>query len=455
MILNRRHFLKQSLATAIGATTIGSVDSIFNQASAAVLPNDYKSMVCVYLNGGCDTFNMLIPYSNTEYSAYKTARSGIEYERTAVLPISNDFGVHPLMPGLQNLFTNGEASFLANVGSLIAPVTKADVINGAKLPDSLGAHNTQTNYWHGDHSNAAGTTKDGWAGRMANEFDNQSIMPINSPIATGYNLFQSHAERAFYKLNGTGLINMDDQNLSTDFNSVHRSSRRNAMYAINNIANNNDSLLVQHAATLFQGGLELNLEAQRAISDISLATSFPTSNNPFETAAKLIGIRESLGLRRQIFYIQLNGFDTHFNQVNPSITSDYNDKMERLSQDLTAFNNAMHELDTHDSVVTFTASEFGRTLVSNRAGTDHAWGGNHVIMGGPVSGGNVFGEYPVLEVGGENDATTNAGRMIPTSSVTQYGATIAKWFGVPESQLPSVFPNLVNYSNNFDLGLFG
>lgn len=448
MTMNRRQFITSGLATAMGASSLGLTDALLNQAQAAVAPTDYKSMVCVYLNGGADTFNVLIPYSNAEYNAYNTARGEIAFDRNSLLSLSSDFAVNPLLPGVQGLFSDSNLSFLANVGNLIQPTTKQDIANGAPLPASLGAHNTQTNYWQADHRNDSSTTKDGWGGRVAHEFINNSVMPINFPVITGYNLFQSHAIEQFYKLNSTGLINHHDQDKSSGFGSAARTARRNAMYEINQLSQNDNNHFMQHAGHMLEEGLALNLDAQNAINDVTLNVDFGSASS-FETAAKLIAIRESLGLRRQIFYIQINGFDSHSNQDELFAL-----RMAALDEGLTAFDAAMHELNVHDSVVTFTASEFGRTLATNNAGTDHAWGGNHIIMGGPVEGGEIHGQYPDLVIGGNDDFTNNAGRMIPTTSTSQYSAALANWFGVPSSRLEEVFPNLANFSGQPDLGIF-
>lgn len=449
MTIDRRQFIKGSLATAFGCSSVGMMDSFLQDASAATAPSDFKTLICVYLNGGNDSYNMLMPYSTPEYNAYASARGAIAFERSRLLPINSDFAVNPNMPGLQELYGDGHASFLANVGTLIEPMTKADFLAQSKsIPASLGAHNAQTFYWQADHTNDENTTQDGWGGRVANEFINQSRMPITSPINSGYNLFLSHADQGAYNIKSTGVVSMEDQTIGRT--RVENIARRNVIYELTEQFKNHEHMMVRNAASTFEDGLALNLQAQTLLADLpDLDTTFiGDDNNSFQTAAKLTAIRKELGLNRQILYIQMNSFDTHFEDG----LAFHDNNMTSLSANLAALNSALIELGTHDSVVTFTASEFARTLSPVSGGTDHAWGGNHIIMGGPVKGGEVYGTYPELVLNGPDDIN-GIGRMLPTTALSQYSATLAKWFGVPENQLTNVFPNLSNFAaNTRDLG---
>lgn len=453
---NRRNFLKLSAFT-VGS--LGMFDSLGNHAIAADA-DDYKSLVVVNLNGGNDSLNMLIPNTDAEYALYETARSNIAYRKNSLLPISpiglaqNSFGLNPRMSAVQTLFNEGDLSFVANVGSLIAPITKQaflDPLRTQARPVGLGGHNTQSAYWQADHSNRINTTQDGWGGRLANEFVSNGVLPSNISINSGHNILQRHATQKFYNVGLNGLISLRDYKLNNESPSVR--ARRKAINSLNQIAANSADPFLQHAGQLFSEGLNLNLALQSSLTSITedLSDRFPTPSAGNGGAffaglariAELIKIRQQLGMKRQIFFVELAGFDTHSLQ-----TENHGNLSQDLSNGLKAFNDIISgSADTGNSVVTVTTSEFGRNLASNGDGTDHAWGAQHMVMGGPIDGGKMFGAFPSLELDGDDDYN-GLGRMIPTLSISQYGATIAKWFGVPDSDLANVFPNIVNYSQS-------
>ena len=457
-MFNRRQFLKAGTASALAGATTASLLS--SQVQAAVRPNDFKTMVCLFLDGGNDSFNMLAPKSSAEYNAYNASRRSLAIERSALLGITpkglgaNSFGLHPNMQALKNVFDDGDASFIANAGPLVESVSKADIINEtARLPVHIGGHNTGSFYWKGDHDNSSNSTKDGIGGRIANEFINDAGLPIGISSGAGYDLFLAHPKQNFYVVNRGGLKRMFDYNVdeSSRFNSASSSARRAAVQRLNEMASADSSLLLQHAGDLLSDGLKLHLDIQRLLENVPpLKTQFPRFQvaNDLRNAAELISIREQLNMRRQIIYVRMPGYDTHGDQA-PA----HDEFMRLLSEALAAFNSAMKELGSHDSVVTFTASEFGRTLTNTGDGTNHAWGGNQILMGGGIKGGEIFGSYPVLELDGEEDYNGD-GRFIPSTSVTQMGATIAKWFGVPQNRMSTVFPNIVNFRGREDLGYF-
>ena len=459
---NRRQFLKTGIASSIGASSLLGGGLFSEVAKGAISVNDHKSLVCIYLDGGNDSFNMLIPNTVAEHAAYKRSRQNLGFDRTDLQKISprglgtDSFGFNPNMPELKDLFNNGELSCLANVGSLIRTTSKADILNEtADLPTGLGAHNFQGSYWKADHNNTNQTSQDGFGGRLANEFINNSLLPPVISAGSGFDLFLLHSVLRFYDLGSEGLNRMPDFNLSdtsvTGYNTPSRIARRKALDMINQMAGNDKNLLVQHSANTFADGLELNVRLQNLIQSIPpLSQKFPRSNlgRGLKSIAELISIREELAMNRQVFFVRMAGFDMHADQAEPHLKA-----MEQLSQALAAFNSALKDIGAESSVLTYTASEFARTLTSNRDGTDHAWGGNHILMGGGIKGGEIFGSYPALELGGDEDYNGD-GRFIPSTSITQMGATIAKWFGVPQSRLGAILPNLSNFSGREDLGFF-
>ncbi len=458
-MINRRQFLKNSVATTLGAGSMASVTGLNNLAMGATTVNDFKSLVCIYLDGGNDSFNMLIPNTPAEHAAYKRSRQSLAFERAELQTISpqglgaDSFGFNPNMPELKNLFNNGEISCLANVGSLIQPTTKADIANGsAILPTHLGAHNIQQSYWKGDHDSSGRSTQDGIGGRLANEFVNRSQLPTLTSVGNGTDLFLLHSDIRFYDLLRDGLVTMHDYNVeSGGFNNLDRAARRSALDRINQLAARDPNLLVQSTANSFIDGLELNGRLQGLIQDIPpLSQEFPRGNlgRDLKSVAELISVREELNMNRQIFFVSIAGFDMHASQSELHPTA-----MRGLSETLAAFQSALKDLDVESSVLTYTASEFGRTLTSNRDGTDHAWGGNQILMGGGIKGGEIFGSYPVLELDGPEDYNGD-GRFIPSTSVTQFGTTIAKWLGVPSNRLSHVFPNISHFQGQEDLGFF-
>lgn len=461
---NRRHFLKQNLAGMAALSSFGTMGSLISSANAAVTPsgNDFKTLVVVNLNGGNDSLNMLIPNTTAEYQLYRAPRENLAFDRSSLKPINpigmanNAFGLNPNMEGVQGMFEDGDLAFVANVGGLVEPITKAEFLapnRSKEIPVGLGGHNTQTAYWQADHSNRINTAGDGWGGRMSNEFNINGIIPTNVAIDNGNNLFQRHDTQGFYNVGLGGLINLRDFSGATNNRGIL--ARRKAIESLNRLAVASEDPFTQHAGSLFTEGLSLNAALQSGFAGIqNLSSRFAAPKHlngaafsaALARAAEMILLREQLGQRRQIIFLESAGFDTHSSQgINHA------NLMADLSGFLTTFNALMKENNVHNSTTLVTTSEFGRNLASNGDGTDHAWGAQHIVMGGAVDGQKIHGTFPSLELDGPDDYN-GLGRMIPTTSVTQYGATIAKWFGVPNNQLQRVFPNLVNFSGNETLG---
>jgi len=450
--INRRDFLVQSSAAAALVSAPGFA---YTQGFGAPAPfNDYRALVCVFLHGGNDSFNMLVPNTDAEYNAYAASRQNLAIPRVDLLPISpvsqtpgsEAYGLHPAMAELKTLFESGSAAFVANLGPLVEPTTKTQFENeSVVLPPQLFSHNDQQSQWHS--LKGVNTSKTGWAGRMADlirtEVANQR-MATNASVS-GTSLFQSADSTIAYVMGQDGPLQFEG--FSTDPTSI-LFDQRAAFQGV---------LDAQYGSIYERGFANIQSRAVAAADTVSAAitnaenagvitTTFPGTplGRQLSTVAKLIASRVELDMQRQIFFVGIGGFDSHDNQ-----NQDQPGLLGGVSDALAAFYSATVEIGIADSVTAFTQSDFGRTLTSNGDGTDHAWAGNQIVLGGAVNGRDIYGDYPTLEIGGPEDV--GGGRMIPSTSADQYAATLAKWFGIPDVDLDIVAPNLSNFAQR-DLG---
>ncbi len=446
--LNRREFLKQSsLASAVFAATPGVA---YSQVVGGGGPfSDYKALVCVFLFGGNDSFNLIVPRSNAEYNVYAQARQNLAVAQNDLLPITPaipdvvEYGLHPSAGGLQTLFQSGAAAFVNNVGPLIEPTTKDQFFNrSVALPPQLFSHNDQQDQWQSLKGNAQSNT--GWAGRMADLIRTSVAgqqMATNASLF-GNNLLQSADETIAYVMGPGGPLQFEG--FPTDPNDPFYEQR----LAFQRILDAN------YASIYERGFVDVQRRAIESADTVSAAiasagnlqTVFPQSQlgQQLETVAKLIAVRDQLSMQRQIFFVAAGGFDSHDNQ-----NQDQPGLLGGISDGIKAFYDATVELQLSDSVTTFTQSDFGRTLTSNGDGTDHAWGGNQLVVGDAVFGQRMYGSYPLLQIDGPEDL--GGGRMIPSTSADQFAATLAKWFGIDDADLPIVAPNIDNFVQR-DLG---
>ncbi|MFC5051697.1 DUF1501 domain-containing protein [Rubritalea spongiae] len=457
--MSRRRFL----AGCGKMTGIGAMSSILSlkmtnklfAARATGSITDYKGLVCLFMFGGNDSFNMLTPGVDG-YSDYLDTRGilGIsQAEMHQIFDGSQDYHLSPNMGSVKTLFDNEELSFIANVGTLIQPTSLAEYNAGSvSLPYGRFSHNDQIEQWQTSISLSkttpfAGT---GWAGRMIDVLNDAA----NNNATTSVSLSP-------YGANTTQV-----GKLSSPFNTYKGV----------------DSLDLYDTDSLVKGGMDATLEMQYAsvlhahhnyiredaleqsalLEDIEqntvIATAFPDSGlgQQLLQVAKYIKAQgpEGLNANRQTFFVGQGGFDTHGGGIEA-----HNGLMASVSAALMAFNEAMKEIGYHDRVVTYTASDFGRTLVPNSAGSDHGWGGNQMVMGGPVNGGKVFGQYPSILT--ETTTDVGRGRQLPTTSVDEFYASLAYWFGVENnSEMEEVVPNIRNFwtAGSSDIpisGLFG
>ena len=467
----RREFIGSACCAAVGYTgllsALGSLRLMAAAASpgngpqtparAGAVAGDYKALVCLFLNGGNDANNMIVP-TGGDYAAYRTARTNLALSQDGLLAISprttdgRTWGLHPAMTDVQRLFASGRAAFLANVGTLVYPTTKAQYnARSVPLPPQLFSHSDQQVQWQ--HSVPDKPTQTGWGGRIADLLSamNASDRISMSISVAGKNTFQVGNKIAQYAI-GTGGAGTLAGNTST-VNPTNLDGIR--FRAQKDIFAQSQPNLIETAFGTTSGDAIVSADLLNTIlaSSPVVNTPFPSTaaGNQLRMVARLIAASTSLGLRRQVFFVQLGGWDTHAAQIN--LTNANNDThanlLRQVSEAVSAFNNAMNEHGAADQVTLFTASDFGRTYRSNGDGSDHGWGNHQFIVGGAVKGGDIYGRMPTLTVNGPDD--TGLGRWIPTTSVDEYAATLATWFGVSRSDLPVVLPNIGRFAKS-DLG---
>ena len=451
--ISRRNFLRNAALLSLSSSSMYSVLSGLSRVQAQTGPaEDYRALVCVFLFGGNDAFNTLVPRSLTEYDTYQATRRELAVPREELLAINPvnsvpaDYGLHPNLTELQTLFESGKLSFIGNVGALVEPTTKTQFNNGSVLlPPQLFSHNDQQNYVM---SLERTKPQQGWASRMADlMFDanlNQDLS-MNMTLS-GANTWQSGGNITPYSLNASGVETL----WSFNPNSADEFERARSDLFNTLLTQNQPHLFAREYARVQTRAITLGAQVSSALAEITpLTTEFNSQSflaNNLRMVAQLLAARDTLEMRRQIFFVGIGDYDTHGDQArrHPLL-------MTELSQSLSAFYDALVELGLSDKVTTFTASDFGRTLTSNGDGTDHGWGGHQIVMGDHIDGGKIFGTMPELVIGSNDDI--GEGRIIPTTSMDQYAATLANWFGLSASQINEIFPNLANFSSN-DLGFF-
>lgn len=447
MSWNRRQWMKMSLAG--GASLLpGSLGRV-GRVHAAEADSGYKALVCVFLYGGNDGNNVLVPLSGGAYDRYRSVRRGLALDSGALLPVQTAvskaaYGFHPRMPEIQNLFARGKAAAVVNLGTLMSPITKEQLRKGtAPLPVNLYSHFDQQREWQTATGDPTSLT--GWGGRLLDQ-----VQPLNQPDS-----FPSFVSVAGNTVLGSGVKTQAGAVSPywgyslAGFNPGYTGDRVR-LDTLNHILGFDTGLKLLDMANgrLSQGIRNAQQFAEAMVSAPEIHTEFPQTGlgAQLKQVARLISAHRALGSNRQIFFCTQGIYDTHTDQfgLQGSLLAD-------LSAAVGAFYDATVELDVAKNVALFTESEFGRTLQPNsNGGSDHAWGNHQLVVGGGVRGCEVYGQMPSFVLGGDDD-TSAEGRWIPTLALDQYGATLARWFGLSPEAQTSVFPNLVNFARK-DLG---
>jgi uncharacterized protein (DUF1501 family) len=491
---DRRRFIQQ-----LGGTfAAGSLSSLLPQlalmpSAMAQVGGSYRALVCVYLSGANDSFNWLVPrdadISGSAYDRYRTARggvygpgntSGLAHAFTDLLPIAptnqaSAYGLHPactdftlgaqVTKGLQTLFTENKAAFVCNAGTLLQPITKTEYDAGAPRPTQLFSHNDQALQWQmGIADPNAPLSRYGWGGRVAKQL---GVLPLTNGLSptisiAGSTRFLIGDQIMPYQIASSGVNLIDNYATSgANFSAARRA-------VLNDLLDDsyNHPFTREYARTVSRSlSVGENLYALLNAADGSgnVTTIFPTGNSladQLKMVARMIKVsRNSLSATRQVYFVNYGSFDLHngmFAAGQPVATSGHGALLTALNQALGSFWASLGEIVAQDQVTTFTMSDFARTLTGNGDGSDHAWGGNMLVLGDRVDGGKLFGKYPQLIVNNNDNVGTDwsfsRGQYIPTTAVEQIASTLSRWMGVTDSTvLGALFPNLNQFASN-DLG---
>ncbi|MBT9441266.1 MAG: DUF1501 domain-containing protein [Acidovorax sp.] len=459
---SRRAFLRRSAQLGMAGTALPFALNLAAVGEAAAFTaTDYKALVCVFLYGGNDYANTVITYDDDSYNKYSAARGGgagqtaggIALAKSALTPTllapttpladGRQYALHPAMTGLTNLFNTGKAAVQLNVGPLVVPLTRAQYSGSNRalypLPPKLFSHNDQQSVWQS--SSPEGSTV-GWGGNIGDLALSSNGSSLFTCISvTGNAVFLSGDSALQYQVSTNGAIPINGVKSNVYGSTAVRAALTSLIQQTSGQTLENEYNRVTARAV----GAEASITS--GLAGVTLATAFPTSNSladQLKMVARLIGARTALGSKRQVFMVSLGGFDLHDNLISQQPTL-----MQRVSEAMTAFYNATVELGVADKVTAFTASDFGRTLSSNGDGSDHGWGGHHLMVGGAVKGKAFYGKAPPVSITNTADANdqwhVGQGRLLPSTSVDQYAATLASWFGVSNSELAGVLPNLSHF----------
>lgn len=462
MSTTRRSFIRMGCCAAASMGVAASLEKFGLLNALAQGGSTYKAMVCVFLFGGNDGNNLIVPISTTgtagfTYNDYlgirgTAASGGLGLPQAQLLPVAartaqpsgmRDFGFHPALAQSCLLFQNNHAAVIANMGMLYQPITRSEYRNRTKpVPANLFSHSDQQQAWQTAFANGFGST--GWAGRTADVA--HAIHNVGAqfpPILTvaGSAIFCTGVQTHPF-----AMVPNSSPGLTGYSGSAASNARLLSLQEM--LTFDSGVSLVQATSSITGAALAQSAQLSSALQAVTPPTTvFPTTSlgNQLRQVAHIIKARTNLdaNLRRQIFFCSQGGYDTHSNQIN-----DQNNLLTTLDAALKSFYDAMVEIGASQNVTAFTLSEFGRTLkTASGAGSDHGWGSHQIVIGDAVQGGDIYGRIPNFALGGPDDSSSN-GRWIPSTSLDQFGATLARWFGVPDTDLPAIFPNLANFSTN-------
>jgi uncharacterized protein (DUF1501 family) len=444
--ISRRNFLQMSASFGMLAA-LGRFE--LTEAAPA---QDYKALVCVFMLGGNDGHNLVVALGGAQYAAYAAARGGLALPPSQLLnvsdPVQGPMGLHYGMPELQSVYQQGRMAIISNVGILVRPTSYSDYQVSNQLPINLRSHSDQVAQMQTGYPNQLGST--GWGGRTVD------LMQANNS-GTSFPVSISMSGTALFCTGGVVQSaslqpgNYLDQNAMSLWPASAAQARATAQQQIVSQAGGNS--MVQAANKMMSDALQLNPLLKAAANNPSFATQFPQTSlgSQLKEVARLISLRSQLGAGRQVFFCSLGGFDTHGGQPYQQW-----DLLRQVSQAVSAFYNSTVEMNVANQVTTFTLSDFGRTLQPSGTGSDHGWGNHHLAVGGAVNGGRMYGTFPLMtnyaNLNSTNDDyADNRGTMLPNTSLSQYGATLGRWFGANDAQLDGLFPTLPNFATR-DLG---
>jgi uncharacterized protein (DUF1501 family) len=468
--LQRRAFLQRAGQLALGGAALPWALNLAALGEAAAFSaSDYKALVCVFLFGGNDHANTVVNYDSASHAAYSAIRGGTQgialardslaatvLRPTQPLADGLQYALHPSMPGLAGLFNAGRAAVLLNVGPLVVPLTRAQYESGDRkrwpVPPKLFSHNDQQSVWQSQE--AEGSTV-GWGGNIGDLALSSNARALFTCISAGGNtVFLAGDQALQYQVSTSGAVGINAVKSRVYGSSAVQSAVAQLVQAAR------DHVLEQEYNRVVKRSIDAEVEVASALSAVNVATAFPSGNSladQLRIVARLIAARNALGVKRQVFFVSLGGFDLHDNLIDNQPTL-----MDRVSTAMTAFYNATVELGVADKVTAFTASDFGRTLASNGDGSDHGWGSHHLIVGGAVRGAAFYGKPPPVSIGNsgapQDQWHVGQGRLLPSTSVDQLAATLARWFGAAEAELAGIVPNLRNFGGPdypTNLGIFG
>lgn len=437
MELRRRGFIKYASLAAAGSLAglrpFGALNALAQSSG------DYKALVCVFLFGGNDANNMIIPFDTSGYATYSSVRSNLALAQNTLLPLTPlpSFALHPSLPDVQGLFNSGNVALVANVGTLVQPTTRAQYLAGSTVPGNLFSHPDQQEEWQNASKDSSVPT--GWAGRISDVLTGAYNASASIPMITSVS-----GDTLFCNGLATTPVSVSPGNLGNANCSEGSACAARLSTAQALITMSSGVSLVTQDEGISSNAYKYSQVLTAATKSVTpLKTTFPTGNplaSQLQQIAQIIQVRAALGVQRQIFFAGVGNFDTHSNQLTLQASL-----LSQLSAALQAFYAATVEMGVQSNVTAFTMSDFARTFQPNsNTGTDHAWGSHHIVMGGAVKGGQMYGTWPTLALGGPDDSGSN-GRWVPSTASVQYASTLAQWFGVPVASLASVFPNIANF----------
>ena len=460
---SRRQFLQATagLGAVLGgraslATSLAGLAALSAQgAQAANLSGGYKALVCVFLNGGNDSHNWLVPTDPAGYASYAAARRELAWPLAKLLPVAattqaagRSFGMPEELAPLHRWYASGQAAWVANVGPLQRPVTRAEFEAGVALPSKLFSHNDQASTWQ---SLAPEGARSGWGGRMGDILMAANAYPVFTAVsATGNAVFLSGSNVTQYQVGVDGPVPIH----TMVANSIHGSTVAPAALARSLARSSSVDALQAEYARVLQRGISSNSVLQTALpatqvpaipatplvlgSGVTMSLNNDSLARQLRMVAQMIAAGPALGMRRQVFMVSMGGFDTHANQMR-----DQPGLMARVAHGIDYFLSAMSGMGMLNNVALFTASDFGRRLLSNGSGCDHGWGSHHLVAGGMVAGGRVHGRFPDLAMGSSDEV--GAGRLLPSVSVSQMAAPMGRWLGLSDAEVGAVLPGLSNF----------